>query len=228
MPLIVLEGLDGAGKSTQVTLLREWLGRAGGRSEFIHFPRYGASEHGERIAAFLRGEMGDVDTVDPLEVAELFAADRADAAPVIRGWLAEGVWVVLDRYVESNVAYQCAKIADPVRREEVRRAIVEREYTVNALPRPDLALFIDVPMEFVASNLRAQRTGRERDYLNGGEDIHEASCDFQRRVREEYLRSVGDGRLTRVDCSDLKGSMLPVGEVAEKIRNAVSAVEKSN
>ena len=110
---VVIEGLDGAGKSTQVALLRRMLAQRGVESEYLHFPRFDAPVYGELIARFLRGEFGGADSVDPYLVALLFAGDRADAAQTIRTWLAEGRAVVLDRYVWSNVAYQCARLDVP-------------------------------------------------------------------------------------------------------------------
>jgi len=108
--LIVLEGLDGAGKSTQVELVRRMFAQEGVESHFLHFPRFDAPVYGELIARFLRGELGAVDKVDPYLVALLFAGDRADAAAQLRCWLDAGHAVVLDRYVYSNVGFQCAKL----------------------------------------------------------------------------------------------------------------------
>lgn len=107
---IVLEGLDGAGKSTQIRLLRDLLAERGVASEYVHFPRFDAPVYGELIARFLRGEFGGVNEVDPYLVALLFAGDRAEAGPMIRQWLSEGRAVILDRYVWSNVGFQCAKL----------------------------------------------------------------------------------------------------------------------
>ena len=97
--LIVLEGLDGAGKSTQVELVRRMFAQEGVESHFLHFPRFDAPVYGELIARFLRGELGAVDKVDPYLVALLFAGDRADAAAQLRCWLDAGHAVVLDRPV---------------------------------------------------------------------------------------------------------------------------------
>lgn len=205
---IVLEGLDGAGKSTQVRMLREYLSSCGLESEYIHFPRFDAPVYGELIARFLRGEFGGVDQVDPYLVALLFAGDRAEAAPQIGRWLAEGKAVVLDRYVYSNVGFQCAKLSDAGQRRRLSKWILDLEFGHNALPRPDLSLFLDVPFSFTERKLTETRDGDDRAYLQGGEDIHEGSLSLQQRVREVYLEAAaGDASLRVIDCSDAAGAM---------------------
>ena len=78
--LTVLEGLDGAGKSTQVKKLRAYLEGVFGSLEYIHFPRYDAPVYGDLISRFLRGDFGDNSSVHPQLVALLFAEDRHGAA----------------------------------------------------------------------------------------------------------------------------------------------------
>lgn len=182
--LIVLEGLDGAGKSTQVRMLREYLESVCPKVEYIHFPRYDAPVYGELISRFLRGDFGSIESVHPQLVALLFAEDRHGAAPAIKKALEDGSTVLLDRYVYSNIAYQCAKLRSPREAESLRQWILDTEYGQFNLPRPDLNLFLDVPISFVERSLSAQRGGEDREYLHGGSDIHEASIDFQRRVRD--------------------------------------------
>ena len=82
--LIVLEGLDGAGKSTQVKKLRNYLETHFGSLEYIHFPRYDAPVYGDLISRFLRGDFGSNETVHPQLVALLFAEDRHGAAPQMK------------------------------------------------------------------------------------------------------------------------------------------------
>ena len=207
--LIVLEGLDGAGKSTQIRKLRRWFAERGVQSEYLHFPRFDAPVYGELIARYLRGEFGDADRVDSYLVALLFAGDRADAAPLIRGWLDAGRAVILDRYVWSNVAYQCAKTeGTEEERRRLMRWILDLEYGYHGLPKPDLSLFLDVPFAFTERKLAQTREGDDRSYLNGGRDIYESSLALQRRVRETYLAAAReDERLEVVDCSDASGAM---------------------
>ncbi|MBO4340096.1 MAG: dTMP kinase [Bacteroidales bacterium] len=223
--LIVLEGLDGAGKSTQVRKLKEYLQEVTPSLEYIHFPRYDAPVYGELISRFLRGDFGSIEAVHPQLVALLFAEDRHGAAPVIRKALSEGKTVLLDRYVYSNIAYQCAKLHDPQERKRLRNWIFETEFGPFGLPRPDINIFLDVPIEFVKENLESHRQGSDRNYLEGTQDIHEASIAFQREVREIYLsETVSDPHFLRIDCSDRDGFMLPPGAIFRKVKETISRV----
>lgn len=215
---IVLEGLDGAGKSTQIAKLKVMFAERGVESEYLHFPRFDAPVYGNLIARFLRGDLGTVDQVNPYLVALLYAGDRADCASTIRGWLAEGKVVIADRYVYSNVGYQCAKIAGKAEREALRDWIFSTEYEQFSIPRPDVSLFLDVPFSFTERKLTEQRSGDDRDYLQGGRDIHEASLELQRSVREVYLDSAESrDDLIVVDCADDGGMMASADAIFERI-----------
>ena len=161
--LIVLEGLDGAGKSTQVRMLKEYLASRPGGLEYIHFPRYDAPVYGELISRFLRGDFGDNDSVHPQLVALLFAEDRHGAVPQIREALEAGKTVLLDRYVYSNIAYQCAKLADEAEADRLRKWIFTTEFGEFGEPKADVNIFLDVPIDFVQSNLSKQRQGDDRN-----------------------------------------------------------------
>ena len=220
--LIVLEGLDGAGKSTQVKKLKDYLHERCGALEYIHFPRYDAPVYGDLISRFLRGDFGSNESVHPQLVALLFAEDRHGAAPVIRKALQKGKTVLLDRYVYSNIAYQCAKLQDPLQRKELRNWIFRTEYEEFQLPVPDLNLFLDVPISFVEQSLSRQRAGADRNYLEGAQDIHEASIAFQQNVRSLYLEQTQlDNCFFRIDCANENGEMLPPGAIFTKVRGMI-------
>lgn len=223
--LVVLEGLDGAGKSTQVKKLRTYLESIFGSIEYIHFPRYDAPVYGDLISRFLRGDFGSNEIVHPQLVALLFAEDRHGAAPEIKRTLDNGNTVLLDRYVYSNIAYQCAKLKDSDEADKLRDWIFNTEYGHFGLPEPDLNLFLDVPIGFVESKLKNQRAGSDRDYLEGSQDIHEADIEFQIKVRDIYRRQCEiDPRFIRIDCSDENGQMLPPGSIFAKIKTVVDSV----
>ena len=228
--LVVLEGLDGAGKSTQVKKLRSYLESLFGSLEYIHFPRYDAPVYGDLISRFLRGNFGDNETVHPQLVALLFAEDRHGAAPQMKQTLADGGTVLLDRYVYSNIAYQCAKLSNPDEADELREWIFNTEYGNFDLPVPDLNIFLDVPIGFVESKLKSQRGGSDREYLEGAQDIHEADIEFQKRVRDIYRKQCErDSKFIRIDCSDAQGQMLPPGAIFAKVQEVVDkAINKAS
>ena len=222
--LVVLEGLDGAGKSTQVKKLRAYLESIFGNLEYIHFPRYDSPVYGDLISRFLRGDFGSNEAVHPQLVALLFAEDRHGAAPQMKDVLAGGGTVLLDRYVYSNIAYQCAKVKDSKEAENLRDWIFNTEYGDFELPKPDLNIFLDVPIGFVESKLKSQRGGADRDYLEGGQDIHEADIEFQKKVRDIYRKQCElDPRFIRIDCSDENGQMLPPCAIFDKVKTVVDS-----
>ena len=221
--LVVLEGLDGSGKSTQVKRLRTYLQTRFENLEYIHFPRYDSPVYGELIGKFLRGGFGAIDAVHPQLVALLYAEDRHRAAPEMWKTLNEDGAVLLDRYVYSNIACQCAKMPDPAEREELRQWIFDTEYNEFGLPKPDLNIFLDVPIGFVEKKLESPRGGNDRDYLEGHSDIHEADIEFQKKVREVYLRQCEtDPEFIRIDCSAEDGSMLPPDVISDAVRKVVN------
>ena len=223
MKLFVIEGVDGSGKSTQLKLLKKFIIAKGYDFEFLHFPRTDAPYFGELIARFLRGEFGTLNEVDPYLVALLYAGDRKDAAEKINSWLEKKKIVLLDRYTYSNIAYQCAKLYDHKSQDRLMKWILSLEFTHFAIPRPDLNFFLDVPFSFTEKKLQSNRSGDDRDYLNGTKDIHEESLNFQKKVRDIYLRVArSDKRLVVVNCCTKDGSMQSPEEISQLILKIIS------
>ena len=219
---VVIEGLDGAGKSTQVKKLKKYLETITENLKYVHFPRYDAPLYGDLISKFLRGDFGALESVHPQLVALLFAEDRHAATPLMKSILNEGGSILLDRYVYSNIAYQCAKLKDVEGRRALRDWIFNTEYNIFGLPKPDLNLFLDVPIGFVEKKLSASRIGDERNYLSGNQDIHEADIEFQKTVRSIYLEQTTiDEKFIRIDCSDSEAEMLPPDEIFRRIKSVI-------
>ena len=215
---IVIEGLDGSGKSTQIELLSKELRKRGTAFEYLHFPITGEGFYGELVARFLRGDLGPLESVHPYLVALIYAGNRFDSKEKILGWLEKGITVIADRYVFSNIAFQCAKLEGERQREELRKWILEFEYGYHRIPRPDISIFLDVPFEFTARNLRTMRNGKDRKYLDGKPDIHEQDLDFQKRVREVYLGLAStDPGLRILDCAGESGEMLSPEKIFRKM-----------
>ena len=216
--LIVLEGLDGAGKSTQLKAMQAYFKERRQAVNFMHFPCYETPVYGTLIARFLRGDCGAIDTVDPYLVSLLFAGNRYEMSSRIREWLDAGNIVLLDRYVYSNIAFQCAKLNDHAERTRLRSWILKMEYEHFGIPRPDINLFLDVPLSFVKEKLESPRQGEDRSYLEGKSDIHEASVVFQKTVREIYLQqAVVDKSFRIIPCDDEHGKMADWKDIFSRI-----------
>lgn len=218
MSFLVIEGLDGSGKSTQLKLLRAYLEKEEIIYRYLHFPRTGSGIFGELIGMFLRGDLGKIDEVNPYLVSLIYAADRNDARKDMLSWLDKGRLLVADRYVMSNVAFQCAKLDNRRQRDELRDWIFHLEYDYYGIPRPDLNIFLDVPFEFTRKNLVTSRKGDDRGYLKGGRDIHEADLEFQQKVRQVYLgQSESERSLKILACHDENKEMLEPGMIFDRL-----------
>lgn len=218
----VIEGLDGCGKSTQLELLKERCKQEGVAYKYIHFPMLNQGIYGTLIAEFLRGEFGTLEQVHPKLVALLFAGDRMEHIDTIKQWLADGYCVLTDRFVYSNIAYQCAKLSNPEEKQRLKKWILEYEFKTNALPRPDRSFFLNVPFSFVEQSLTNARTGNDRNYLNGKQDIHEASLHFQQQVYNEYMGLLNEQPdLLSVNCCDEQHHFLPKEDIHRRIMQLI-------
>lgn len=184
--LIVIEGLDGAGKRTLVDGLTARLRERGRSVAHAAFPRYTADVHAELVAEALHGEHGDLGA-SVHGMAVLYALDRRGAADDLRADLAAHDVVLLDRYVASNAAYGAARLGQDVDGDFVRW-VRELEVERFGLPRPDLQLLLQVPADVAAG--RAEH--RERTETRR-RDRFESDSSLQRRCAELYARLAETG-----------------------------------
>ncbi len=221
MSFLVIEGLDGSGKSTQIQLLQEYFYNKNIEYKYLHFPKTDESGiFGELISMFLRGEFGDLNNVHPYLVSLLYAGDRENSKRIIKNWLSNNYLVLIDRYVYSNIAFQCAKLENNKDKEKLKNWILNFEFNYYEIPKPSLCLFLDVPFEFTSNKLKENRVGQDREYLKGQTDIHEQNIDFQRKVKQEYLRLVEEEeKFIRIDCSKENDTILSADVIFQRIIN---------
>jgi dTMP kinase len=218
MSFVVIEGLDGSGKSTQIKLIRTFLEKENIPYHFLHFPRTGSPPFGELIAGFLRGDFGEIDKVHPKLVATIYALDRKDAKDTMDKWLQKNELILCDRYVYSNIAFQCAKLNDISEQEALSEWIKKTEFNYFQIPKPGLSIYLNVPFSFISQNLTNSRQGEDRVYLAGKADIHEENLEFQRKVHEIYLWQVNrDKDFIPVDCTSSGSAMLTPDEIFSKL-----------
>lgn len=178
--LIVIEGLDGAGKRTLTEGLRSAFAAGGKSVATLAFPRYGSSVHADLAAEALRGWHGDLaDSV--YAMATLFALDRAGAVDDIAALRATHDVLILDRYVASNAAYSAARL-----HQGPDGAVVDWVYHLEfdrfGLPAPDHQLLLDVPVELAEDRAR-RRAAQEADRAR---DAYERDRGLQERTAAAY------------------------------------------
>ncbi|MGQ0636779.1 MAG: dTMP kinase [Planctomycetaceae bacterium] len=217
--LVDIEGIDGSGKGTQARLLCDRLVQSGVTAGLISFPRYEATFFGRAIGEFLNGWFGTLQEVHPLLVSLLFAGDRFESKQVLLDALDQSEVVVLDRYVASNVAHQAAKL-EGAERADLARRILQLEFEIYGLPRPDLVLLFDLPVQAAQSLIERKA---ERAYTAQAADLQEADAEYLARVRELYLElAATDSRCRVVSCVSA-GQLRSVDEIADEVWAIVQA-----
>lgn len=178
--LIVIEGLDGAGKRTLTQGLQHALEGQGRSVTTLAFPRYGQSIHADLAAEALHGSHGDL-AESVYGMAVLFALDRAGAKDHIAGLSRDYDVVLLDRYVASNAAYSAARLGQDADGEMVAW-VGELEYGRLGLPEPDHQILLAVPVELAAQRARH----RESSEADRARDAYERDDGLQQRTGEVY------------------------------------------
>lgn len=184
--LIVIEGGDGSGKTTQVNMLSQFFRKKHFRNKCVDFPQYYSSFHGKTVARFLRGEFGSIDQVSPYLVSLAFAVDRASVKKEMYDFLKKNGYIIANRYATSSIVYQAAKFNNIREQEEFIKWNYELEYKVHKIPKEDIVIYLHVPWKF-GVDLTARKT--KRAYLRGqSQDIHEKDLLYRQEVENMYLK----------------------------------------
>lgn len=182
--LIVLDGIDGSGKKTQVVHLIKNLKEKGFQVETVSFPQYGKKPAG-LVEEYLNGKYGSPDEVGPYRASIFYACDRYDASFQIGAWLKEGKIVVLDRYVTANAGHQGGKIADHQKREQYLQWLYELEYFIFDIPKPDVNVILNLEPAIAQSR---KFKGEKRGYIeNASVDIHEKDLEHLKNSQRAFL-----------------------------------------
>lgn len=213
--LVVIEGTDGAGKGTQLSLLVDYCQKNGIDHSTFDFPQYYKTFFGEFAGRFLKGEFGDITDVPPYVVSIPYAADRWQAKDEMNAALHQGKLVLVNRYATSNAAYQAAKLPAEERQKFIDWCF-DMEYTQFNIPKEDLVLFLYVPFH-ISQQLIEQKDSREYLGNETKKDIHESNSAFLQEVEKVYLSLAKQySHWITIDCSK-DGKILPKEEIHKKI-----------
>lgn len=219
--LIVLEGTDGSGKSTQFRLLTERVQKLNVPFEKLVFPQY-QEESSALIRMYLGGEFGHRPSdVNAYAASAFYAVDRYASYKKVWGeWYEQGGLVLSDRYTTSNAVHQTAK--EPEEKQgEFLKWLYEFEYDRLGLPRPDLTIYLDVPTEYTEKMMRSREaaTGTHAD-------IHEQDLEYLATCRRIGRKAAQFYGWTVIDCVK-DGQMRSIEDIHEEIfRHVRSCLEE--
>lgn len=189
--LIVIEGLDASGKTTQTKLLVERLEKENVNVHTLDFPQYTTNVFGKIVKRFLSNDFGDSVSLDPKLSALLFAGDRFESKELLNSWLKpsesnvpESV-VVLNRYTPSNIAYNRAKSTNAEAANEIHLFIEMLEYQMLELPKPDIVLVLGSSSAITKARLQNEKANRDESRTNS--DAYESDSSFLDNVAKEYV-----------------------------------------
>lgn len=209
--LIIIEGLDGCGKSTQTALIEEYLKRENVAFKKIKLPDYD-SPSSTLVKMYLGGDFGrDADSVNAYAAGAFYAVDRFASYKL--GWkkdYEDGTLILADRYATSNSIYQMEKL-EPSQWDEYLDWSADFEYNKIGIPKPDLVIYLDMPVEISQRLMTSRYDGDENK-----KDVHEANVAFLNRCRASALYAAEKQGWVVINCSD-GVNPLPVKEIHNKI-----------
>jgi dTMP kinase len=209
--LIVLEGTDGSGKSTQFARLKQRLEGLGVAFRCLKFPQY-EEESSALIRMYLGGEFGSHPSdVNGYAASAFYAVDRYASYKKVWGeWYEQGGLVLADRYTTSNAIHQASKVP-PEEREDFFRWLYDFEYNKLGLPEPDRVLYLDVPTDATVQLMRKREASTHTTA-----DIHEQDTAYLRTCRESADQAARVLGWYRVQCVR-DGAMRSIEEIHQEI-----------
>lgn len=213
--LIIVEGLDGSGKSTQVALLEKYFTDENISYKKIKLPDYD-SPSSTLVNMYLAGEFGkDANDVNAYAAGAFYAVDRFASYKL--NWKKDyenDVLILADRYATSNSIYQMEKI-DESEWDEYLDWSADFEYNKIGIPKPDLVIYLDMPVE-ISQKLMTSRYNGDEDK----KDVHEANVDFLNKCRKTALYAADKQGWKVIPCSDGENP-LPIDVIHNTIVDTV-------
>ncbi len=219
--IIVVEGTDCSGKETQTSLLVQRLRKEGRKIERLSFPEY-ESPTGKIVGGPYLGRenMGEswfnegAAAVDPKVASLYYAADRRYNRGRILDYINQGIDVVIDRYVESNMGHQGGKLFDKEDRLKLYKDLENLEYGFLELPKPDITIFLYVPYKKVAELMKG------RNLTDG----HEKSPLHIRNAEHAYLELCELHDYKKIECVDKKNKLRDVLDINDEIYEKIKTI----
>ena len=204
--LIVIDGTDGSGKATQVSLLAKRLKKEGKTVKVVDFPEYYKNFFGAFVGHCLSEQYYNWLGVHPKIASVVYAADRFESSEEMRGWLKKGYIVIANRYVSANQIHQGGKIKSAKKRNDFIKWLDKMEYETFGIPRPDLTLYLSLPINIVLQLLKDRDSSKmKRAYLKKKKDVYEADVDFLKNSIKSAMKLEKEvPNFIKIDCAPQK------------------------
>ncbi|MFA5887579.1 MAG: hypothetical protein WC852_02625 [Candidatus Nanoarchaeia archaeon] len=221
MPIITITGSDGSGKATQTKLLVERAIKEQYKVKTMSFPQYDKF-WGKVIKAYLKGEFGTLEQIDPHDASMLYAMDRLEAKPQLLKWLNERNNIILDRYLESNYAHQAGKYKGK-QREDMLLWLYDLEIEQNNMPESEMVIYLDLPVEWTLKAIEK----RSSEDSSRKQDLHESNTRHLLDTQETYRMIANrDKRWKIIPCLKSNETRYTEEEVAELVWKCVFPILK--
>lgn len=216
--LIVIEGLDGSGKSTQLDVLTERLTELGVDNKKISFPDYDEPSS-TLVKMYLSGEFGsEPSDVNAYAASLFYAVDRyASFKKYWKDYYENGGIVIAGRYVTSNAVHQMSKLPRD-EWQEYLDWLADLEYVKNGIPKPDLVILLDVSPDVSQKMLEKRYNGDETK-----KDIHENNVDYLKHCRTAAKFGAEHGGWVVIKCDD-RNSMRSINDISDDILREVKKI----
>lgn len=212
--LIVIEGGDGSGKTTQFNLLKDKLIKDSHQVETVDFPQYGQPS-ALMIEKYLNGDFGTAKEVGAYRASIFYAADRYEASFRMKKWLGDGKIILANRYATSNMVHQSGKIKDIPERDKFLKWLDELEFGIFDIPRPDLVFFMNISAD-ISQALALQKDGRH-DNVKSKNDIHENDLSHLQDALEagNYVAKKYNWEI--INCDNGSGVMRSIEDIHNEV-----------
>lgn len=210
---IVIDGIDGSGKGTQVEILRKYFEELGKKVKILDYPRYGHTSS-FMVQKYLNGEYGK--TLSPKLASIFYAIDRYDSSFDVKKDLENYDYIISNRYVSANMIHQTGKIENDAEAKEFLDWLYDLEYNIFWIPKPDKVIFLNVTPE-VSQKLVLKKA--QREYLKDGKkmDLHEEDINHLQNAWEKAMKVVEMyDDWVKIDCIE-NGEILPIDAITQKI-----------
>lgn len=218
--LIVIEGLDGSGKSTQLDLLYDNLKKQGIDCKSVSFPDYD-NPSSTLVKMYLKGDFGkNPNDVNAFAASVFYAVDRYASFKANWGeYYNNGGTVVSGRYTTSNAVHQASKLPEN-EWESFLSWLYDFEYNKIAIPKPDKVIFLDMPIEVSQKLLSKRYQGDDTK-----KDIHESDTEYLARCRKAALFTAKYSGWEIISCAE-NGNARSIADISKDVLNSVLEIYK--